>query len=89
MDLGIDDSTGYIRTSFSKIRQKILGVSADQMHDGIKTILKRDSILEMLEKRIYQIITGLLGKEIIVSGNVAESEYVEVCFKHTIYMKSI
>ena len=88
LDLGIDDSTGYIRTSFFKDKaEKILGVGADQVHDGIKNYLEKGfNFKNAGEAYLSDNHFGLLGKEIVVSGNVAESEYVGNVFQaHNIY----
>ena len=88
LDLGIDDSTGYISTSFFKDKaEKILGVGADQVHDGIKNYLEKGfNFKNAGEAYLSDNHFGLLGKEIVVSGNVAESEYVGNVFQaHNIY----
>ncbi|NMC61014.1 MAG: hypothetical protein GYA51_16780 [Candidatus Methanofastidiosa archaeon] len=88
LDLGIDDSTGYIRASFFKDKtEKVLGISADQIYEGIKGFLEKGfNIKNAGEAYLSDNHQSLLGKEILLSGNVAESEYVGNVFQvHNIF----
>ncbi|KYC44344.1 MAG: Replication factor A [Candidatus Methanofastidiosum methylothiophilum] len=88
LDLGIDDSTGYIRASFFKDKaEKVLGVNADQVHDGIKNYLEKGfNFRNAGEAYLSDNHYNLLGKEIIISGNIAESEFVGSVFQvHNIF----
>ena len=88
LDLGIDDSTGYIRASFFKDKaEKILGVSADHVHEGIKSYLEKGfNFRNAGESYLSDNHSSLLGKEILITGNVAESEFVGSVFQvHNIF----
>jgi len=83
LDLGIDDSTGYIRASFFKDKaEMVLGVSADQVHDGVKSYLEKGfNFRNAGEAYLSDNHYTLLGKEIVISGNVVESEFVGSVFQ--------
>jgi len=83
LDLGIDDSTGYIRASFFKDKaEKVLGASADQIYQGVKSYLEKGFNLKNSgEAYLSDNHYSLLGKEVLITGNVLESEYVGSVFQ--------
>lgn len=88
LDLGIDDSTGYIRASFFKDKaERILGVDSNEIFLGIKGFLEKGfNIKNAGEAYLSENHLSLLGKEVMISGNVAESEYVGNVFQvHNIF----
>ncbi len=88
LDIGIDDSTGYIRASFFKDKaEKVLGVSADQIYQGIKSYLEKGfNFKNAGEAYLSDNHYNLLGKEVLISGNVAENEYIGNVFQaHNIF----
>ena len=88
LDLGIDDSTGYIRASFFKEKaEKVLGVSADEIYQGVKSYLEKGfNFKNAGEAYLDDNHYSMLGKEILLSGNVAESEFIGSVFQiHNIF----
>lgn len=88
LDLGIDDSTGYIRASFFKDKaEKVLGVTADQIYQGVKSYLEKGFNLKNAgETYLSDNHYNLLGKEIVLTGNVAENEFIGSVFQaHNIF----
>ncbi|NMC77325.1 MAG: replication factor A [Candidatus Methanofastidiosa archaeon] len=88
LDLGIDDSTDYIRASFFKDKaEKILGIDSNDIYLGLKEYLEKGfNIKNAGEAYLSDKHFGLLGKEILISGNVAESEYVGNVFQvHNVF----
>ncbi len=88
LDVGLDDSSGYIRASFFKDRaEKILNVSSDEIYQQVKNYLEKGFNLRNAgETYLSENHYILLGKEVLISGKVAESEFVGSVFQvHNIH----
>ena len=88
LDLGIDDSTGYIRASFFKDKaEKILGTESESIYRSVKSFLEKGFNLRNAgETYLSDNHYDLLGKEILIAGNVAENEYIGNVFQvHNIF----
>jgi len=88
LDIGLDDSTGFIRASFFKDKaEKVLGVTADQIYQGVKSYLEKGFNLKNAgEAYLSDNHYNLLGKEVLITGNVAENEFIGNVFQaHNIF----
>jgi replication factor A1 len=83
LDFGIDDSTGYIRvTLFGDDVVEILGVEPEEISEKLKELVNtgltmREAGRKLAEEEFYHV----LGKEIIVRGNVVEDRFLGLILK--------
>lgn len=83
LDFGIDDSTGYIRvTLFGDDVVEILGVEPEEISEKLKELVNtgltmREARRKLAEEEFYHV----LGKEIIVRGNVVEDGFLGLILK--------
>ncbi|ASJ10429.1 replication factor A [Thermococcus sp. P6] len=77
-DFGIDDSTGYIRvTLFGDAAAELIGENPEEIAGKLKKLVEdgltlREAGRKMAEEEYYH----LLGKEIVVRGNVLEDKFL-------------
>ncbi|BAA31015.1 361aa long hypothetical protein [Pyrococcus horikoshii OT3] len=78
LDFGLDDGTGYIRvTLFGDDAEELLGVSSEEIAEKIKELensglTTKEAARKLAEEEFYKII----GKEIVVRGNVIEDRFL-------------
>jgi len=83
LDFGLDDSTGYIRvTLFGDDVVEILGVEPEEISEKLKELIKmgmtaREAGRKLAEDEFYHV----LGKEILVRGNVVEDRFLGLILK--------
>lgn len=83
LDFGLDDSTGYIRvTLFGDDVVEILGVEPEEIGEKLKELIKtgmttREAGRKLAEDEFYHV----LGKEIVVRGNVVEDRFLGLILK--------
>ncbi|AEH24960.1 OB-fold nucleic acid binding domain-containing protein [Pyrococcus yayanosii] len=78
LDFGIDDGTGYIRaTLFGDDAEELLGVGAEEIAERLKELEGMGSTLkEAARKLAEEEFYRLVGREIIVRGNVVEDRFL-------------
>ena len=83
LDFGLDDSTGYIRTTlFGDEAAELIGTDPEEISEKLKELI--DSGLTLKEagrKLAEEEYYTLLGKEILVRGNVIEDRFLGVFLK--------
>ncbi|MFA4646243.1 OB-fold nucleic acid binding domain-containing protein [Pyrococcus kukulkanii] len=78
LDFGLDDGTGYIRvTLFGDDAEELLGVSPEEISEKIREMesmgmTMKEAARKLAEEEFYKII----GKEIVVRGNVIEDRFL-------------
>ncbi|MCO6041390.1 OB-fold nucleic acid binding domain-containing protein [Thermococcus alcaliphilus] len=83
LDFGLDDSTGYIRvTLFGDDVVEILGAEPEDISEKLKELVNtgltmREAGRKLAEEEFYHV----LGKEIIVRGNVVEDRFLGLILK--------
>ena len=83
LDFGLDDSTGYIRvTLFGDDASELLGESPEEIDERLKKLIEegltmREAGRKLAEETYYP----LLGREIIVRGNVTEDKFLGTLLK--------
>ena len=83
LDFGLDDSTGYIRTTlFGDDAAELIGADPEEIAEKLKDLVDggltiKDAGRKLAEEEYYT----LLGKEIIVRGNVVEDRFLGVFLK--------
>ncbi|AHF81323.1 OB-fold nucleic acid binding domain-containing protein [Thermococcus paralvinellae] len=83
IDFGIDDSTGYIRvTLFGEDAAELLGVDPEEISEKLKELTEMGmTIKEAGRKLAEEEFYPLLGREIIVRGNVVEDRFLGLLLK--------
>lgn len=83
IDFGLDDSTGYIRTTlFGDEAAELLGESPEEIEEKLKTLVDSGmTIKEAGRKLAEENYYHLLGREIIVRGNVVEDKFLGTLLK--------
>jgi len=77
VDFGLDDGSGYIRvTLFGDDAANLLGVEPDEIEEKLKSytdegLTPKEASRKLAEEEFY----GLLGREIVVRGNVIEDKF--------------
>ncbi|WP_297462082.1 OB-fold nucleic acid binding domain-containing protein [Thermococcus sp.] len=83
LDFGLDDSTGYIRTTlFGDDAAELLGVEPEEVAEKLKELVEegltpREAGRKLAEEEYYH----LLGKEILVRGNVVDDRFLGLILK--------
>jgi len=83
LDFGLDDSTGYIRvTLFGDDASELLGETPEEIDERLKKLIEegltmREAGRKLAEETYYT----LLGREIIVRGNVTEDKFLGTLLK--------
>ncbi|AFK21633.1 putative replication factor A complex, RPA41 subunit [Pyrococcus sp. ST04] len=78
LDFGLDDGTGYIRvTLFGDDAEELLGVSPNEISEKIREMESmgmsmKEAARKLAEEDFYKIV----GKEIVVRGNVIEDRFL-------------
>ena len=83
LDFGLDDSTGYIRTTlFGDDAAELIGADPEEIAEKLKDLVDGGlTIKEAGRKLAEEEYYTLLGKEIIVRGNVVEDRFLGVFLK--------
>ncbi|MBO8175155.1 MAG: replication factor A [Thermococcus sp.] len=83
IDFGIDDSTGYIRvTLFGEDAAELLGVDPEEISEKLKELTEMGmTIKEAGRKLAEEEFYPLLGREIVVRGNVVEDRFLGLLLK--------
>ncbi|WP_297499939.1 OB-fold nucleic acid binding domain-containing protein [Thermococcus sp.] len=83
LDFGLDDSTGYIRTTlFGDDAAELLGESPEEIEARIKELVEGGlTIKEAGRKVAEEDYYTLLGREIIVRGSVVEDKFLGTLLK--------
>ncbi|MCD6372433.1 MAG: replication factor A [Thermococcus sp.] len=83
IDFGLDDSTGYIRTTlFGDDAAELIGADPEEIAEKLKDLVDGGlTIKEAGRKLAEEEYYTLLGKEIIVRGNVVEDRFLGVFLK--------
>ncbi len=83
LDFGVDDGSGYIRaTLFGDDAAELLGISPEELSDSLKELVDSgatlgDATRKLAEEKAY----GILGKEIILRGNVVDDRFLGLILK--------
>ncbi len=82
-DFGLDDSTGYIRTTlFGDDAAELLGESPETIEERLKSLVEDGlTIKEAGRKLAEETYYHLLGREIIVRGSVTEDKFFGTLLK--------
>ncbi|MDI3475336.1 MAG: hypothetical protein PWQ79_645 [Thermococcaceae archaeon] len=85
VDFGIDDSTGYMRvTLFGDEAADLLGEDPEEIDSKLKNLVESGlTIKEAGRKLAEEEYYPLLGKEIVVRGNVVEDKFLGTIMKAT------
>ncbi|WP_099209719.1 OB-fold nucleic acid binding domain-containing protein [Thermococcus henrietii] len=83
LDFGLDDSTGYIRvTLFGDDASELLGESPEEIDERLRKLIDEGLTLrEAGRKLAEETYYPLLGREIIVRGNVTEDKFLGTLLK--------
>lgn len=83
VDFGLDDSTGYIRTTlFGDDAAELLGKDPEEIAEKLKELVDsgltlREAGRKLAEEEFYY----LLGREIVVRGNVVDDKFLGLMLK--------
>ncbi|NJE05839.1 replication factor A [Thermococcus sp. M36] len=83
IDFGLDDSSGYIRTTlFGDDAAELLGRDAEDIAEKLKELIEsgltlREASRKLAEDEYYY----LLGREIVVRGNVVDDKFLGLILK--------
>ena len=83
IDFGLDDSTGYIRTTlFGDDAAELLGKEPEEIAEKLKELVDegltpKEASRKLAEEEYYY----LLGKEVIVRGNVVDDKFLGLILK--------
>ncbi len=83
LDFGIDDSTGYIRaTLFGDDAAELLGRDPEEISEKLKELVEEGlTIKEASRKLADEEFYHLLGREIVVRGNVVDDKFLGLLLK--------
>ncbi len=83
VDFGIDDSTGYIRTTlFGDDAAELLGKDPEEISEKLKELVDGGlTIKEASRKVADEEFYHLLGREIVVRGNVVDDKFLGLILK--------
>ena len=83
IDFGLDDSTGYIRTTlFGDDAAELIGAAPEEISEKLKELVNdgltpREAGRKLAEEEYYH----LLGKEIVVRGSVVDDRFLGLILK--------
>ncbi|ADT84970.1 OB-fold nucleic acid binding domain-containing protein [Thermococcus barophilus] len=83
IDFGIDDSTGYIRaTLFGEDAAELLGADPEEISEKLKELTEMGmTVKEAGRKLAEEEFYPLLGREIVIRGNVVEDRFLGMLLK--------
>jgi len=83
VDFGLDDSTGYIRTTlFGDDAAEFVGAEPEEIDEKLKALLEdgltlRDAGRKLAEEEFYH----LLGREVVIRGNAVDDKFLGLLLK--------
>ena len=83
IDFGLDDSTGYIRTTlFGDDAAELIGKDPEEIGEKLKELVESGLTLKEASRKLAEDeYYYLLGREIIVRGNVVEDKFLGLILK--------